>query len=105
MIRSRYISLLSDCGHYELVARLVPKHGMKGYYGSDWEVTLKKDRQIVSSINGVNFGRNQGGVLKRSKLNKTTILYGAIKMNCFSKALYFGNADTKRIENDYMNDK
>ena len=105
MIRSRYISLLSDCGHYELVARLVPNHGMKGYYGADWEVTLKKDRQIVSSINGVNFGRNQGGVLKSSKLNKTTILYGAIKMNCFSKALYLGNADTKRIENDYKNDK
>lgn len=101
MIKARYINLLSDCGHYELIARLVAKQGATGYYGADWDVKLRKDKQVVSSINGVNFGKNEGGVCKAEKLNKTIILYGAIKMNCFSKALYFGNVDTKKVEREY----
>lgn len=101
MIRARFISILSDCGHYELVARLVAKQCSTGYRGADWDVTLKKDRQRVSSINGINFGKNVGGVCKTGKLSKNIILYGAIKMNCFSKALYFGGVDVKKVEREY----
>ena len=98
MIKPRYIYLLSDCGHYEIKARLVSEQDCrtndywgttKRYSGAFWTIEMKKDHAPVKDINGFHYGRYgekalcQGGV----KLNKNTILFGASLTGLFTKAL------------------
>ena len=102
-IKTRYIYLKSDCGHYEIVARLVSESdsytqdnwmSSKTYTGSHWEVAMKKDGQSVNYIPSADrniymqYGRYANGLCPNGmKLNKNTILYGAFITERFSQAL------------------
>ncbi len=103
MIKSRFIYLKSDCGKYEISARLVSEQdcyshdnwtGRKSYTGSHWNVTIKENGKVVNwivSLNGncyIHYGQYGTGLCPHGmKLNKNTILYGAFLTERFSKAL------------------
>lgn len=110
MIKPRYIYLLSDCGHYEIKARLVSQQNgysndyygtKKIYIGACWSVEMLKDHKRVSDIKGYHYGRYgqlalcQGGV----KLNKNTILFGASLTGLFTRALK--EVDTEKIRKQW----
>lgn len=110
MIKPRFIYLQSDCGHYEIKARLVSQQNgysndyggtKKIYTGAVWSVEIMKDRQRVSDINGFHYGKYgekalcQGGV----KLNKNTILFGASLTGLFTRALK--EVDTEKIRKQW----
>jgi len=110
MIKPRFIYLQSDCGHYEIKARLVSQQNgysndyggtKKIYTGAVWIVEIMKDRQRVSDINGFHYGKYgekalcQGGV----KLNKNTILFGASLTGLFTRALK--EVDTEKIRKQW----
>ena len=110
MIKPRFIYLQSDCGHYEIKARLVSQQNgysndyggtKKIYTGAVWSVEIMKDRQRVSDINGFHYGKYgekalcQGGV----KLNKNTILFGASLTGLFTRALK--DVDTEKIRKQW----
>lgn len=98
MIKPRYIYLLSNCGHYEIKARLVSQQNghtndyggsKKIYTGAFWNVEMFEDHQRVQDIKGYHFGKYGQGALCQGgvKLSKNTILFGASLMGLFTGAL------------------
>lgn len=102
-IKSRFIYLKSDCGHYEIIAKLVAEQDgysndcwqtTKIYTGSHWSVTMKQDGKAVNYIASVDrnlymhYGEYANGLCPHGmNLNKNTILYGAFITERFSEAL------------------
>lgn len=114
MIEARKIHLTSDCGHYEIIARLCSVQDSytqdnwlahKTYKGSYWSVIMKKDGECVDYIVSaderlyINFGEYGLCSYGRS-LNKNTIIYGALCTGRFSKELT--GFDRKKVEKQWL---